>query len=137
MEINMSTEKNAMLVVGWYESSESELSSILSPIAERLGLDSDVDGLPNELCEEHSHHFMSKMSRELKATCSNMEIEIVSGANNSESGAWYFGLGIPYISDMPVDEFVKLVTDLTQVMKKSVEGLTISAPKIQNVISWY
>lgn len=133
----MSTERNAMLVIGWETSNSFSLTTLLKPIAEHFDIEHDSDDLPAILSDEYSSTFMKHMPKHLRTFCSDREIEIVYGSNGYESGAYYFGMGVPYISDIPVHEFLKLIEELNQVMAKSVDGIDVTPATVQNVISWF
>jgi hypothetical protein len=133
----MSTERSAVLVIGWQKNDAESLTNTLSVIAAHHDIEHDTDDLPNILSEDYDHLFTKSMSKELKAFCKEREIEIVAGADGDESGSWYFGFGIPYVQGKPVTDFLTLVHDLSTVLKNSVEGIEISEPKIYNVISWF
>jgi hypothetical protein len=133
----MSTERSAVLVIGWQKNDSESLTEKLYPIARKFEIEHDTDDLPNILSEDYSHLFTKSMSKELKALCQEQEIEIVAGADGGEDGSWYFGFGIPYVQGKPVTDFLTLVHDLSTVLKNSVEGIEISEPKVYNVISWF
>lgn len=133
----MSKESSPLLVIGWQTNDVTSLTDELYPIARKFEIEHNTDDLPNILCEDYSHIFTKKMSKELKEYCSENEIEIVAGADGDESGSWYFGFGIPYIQDDSVTEFLNTVNELSNVLKKSVEGIELSEPKLYNVISWF
>lgn len=133
----MSTERSAVLVIGWQKNDAESLTNTLSVIAAHHDIEHDTDDLPNILSEDYDHLFTKSMSKELKAFCKEREIEIVAGADGGEDGSWYFGFGIPYVQGKPVSDFLTLVHDLSTVLKNAVEGIEISEPKVYNVISWF
>lgn len=133
----MSTERSAVLIIGWQKNDAESLTNTLSVIAAHHDIEHDTDDLPNILSEDYDHLFTKSMSKELKAFCKEREIEIVAGADGDESGSWYFGFGIPYVQGKPVSDFLTLVHDLSTVLKNSVEGIEITEPKVYNVISWF
>jgi hypothetical protein len=133
----MSTERSAVLVIGWQHNDVTSLTDKLYPIARKFEIEHDTDDLPNILSEDYAHLFTKPMTKELKAYCKEHEIEIVAGADGDEGGSWYFGFGIPYVQGKPVTDFLTLVHDLSTVLKNSVEGIEISEPKVYNVISWF
>lgn len=134
---HMSTERSAVLVIGWMRGDAERLTTELAPIAAHFGIEHDDDDLPNVLSEDYDNLFTKPMSKELKALCKEYEIEIVAGADGDESGSWYFGFGIPYVQGKAVTDFLTLVHDLSTVLKNSVEGVKISEPKVYNVVSWF
>lgn len=134
---HMSTERSAVLVIGWMRGDSQRLTAELAPVAAHFGVDHDDDDLPNILSEDHPNLFMKSMSKELQKLCQANEIEIVAGADGDESGSWYFGFGIPNVYGKSVTETLSLITELSTVLKNSIEGIEISEPKIYNVISWF
>lgn len=133
----MSTERSAVLVIGWQKNDPKSLTEKLYPIARKFEIEHELDDLPNILSEDYEHLFTKSMSNDLKEICKKFEIEIVAGSDGSESGSWYFGFGIPYVDGKPVSDFLTLVHDLSTVLKNSVEGIEISEPKVYNVVSWF
>ena len=132
----MSKERSALLVVVWLEGNIDSMSLQFSKFAEAHDIEMD-DCLPNVLSEEYDSLFTKHMSKQLRVQCKKLEVELVSGSDNEESGAWYFGFGIPSIIDMPTAELLALIHDLSTVLNMAIENIDMEKPSVQNVISWF
>jgi hypothetical protein len=133
----MSTEKSPLLVVGWLESDAAHLTIKLLPISEHFNIEHDSDDLPNILVEDYDYLFTNNMTKDFRKFCQENEIELVSGADNNESGDWYFGFGIPASHKSSTMKLAELIEKLELVIKKTIGNVDISEPETHNVIYWF
>lgn len=133
----MSTERSAVLLIGWQRGDAESLSELLNPIAEHYNIEHDGDDLHNVLTDSYTSLFSKKMTKEIKKICNDNEIEIVSGSDGGEGGSCYFGFGIPYVQGESIVDFLAMIHDISTALKNSIEGIDISEPKVYNVVSWY
>jgi len=133
----MSTERSAVLVIGWQCGDAESLTKHLAPIAEHYNIEHDDDDLHTVLTDSYADYFYKNMTNEVKKICNENEIEIVSGSDGGEDGSCYFGFGIPYVQGESIVDFLAMVHDISTALKNALEGIAISEPKVYNVVSWY
>lgn len=129
----MSTERESILIVGWVGQLAS-MVDVLTPMADKLGLDVDEDLVYN-IGEDYDSLFNKEVSKNQLLIKNG--VELVHGTNGSESGSTYLGL-VVNVHGLSRGDFLAITTDVSQIVMDIAAKYTIDTePRFYNVISWY
>lgn len=129
----MSTERESILIVGWVGQLAS-MVDVLTPMADKLGLDVDEDLVYN-IGEDYGSLFNKEVSKNQLLIKNG--VELVHGTNGSESGSTYLGL-VVNVHGLSRGDFLAITADVSQIMMDIAAKYTIDTePRFYNVISWY